>query len=250
MKESLYLAFDLETVGLPWEYFDESQQEYLLRGAATEEDRDKKIRELALSPLCAKIVCIGISVIRGTGEEQWHTEKEGALVLDETMADGEQRRETLDSGLNLVYSNEVGLLNGFWKMLLHYPSIHLVSFNGRGFDAPFLMLRSAVHHIRPVRNLMGGTKWNYPHHTDLADELSYFGYQTSGPLRRFNFDFYARCFGIPSPKGQGVDGSKVGEFYEAGRLPEIAEYCMRDVRATWELYLFWKKYLAFEKYGN
>lgn len=244
MKESLYLVFDLETVGLPLACFDESQQEYLLRGTTTEEEQEKKIRELALSPLCAKIVCIGLSIIRGN-EEKWEMEKEGALVLDETMADGDQRREVLDSDLQLVYSNEAGMISGFWKILLHYPSIHLVSFNGRGFDAPFLMLRSAIHRVRPARNLMGGTKWNYPLHTDLADELSYFGYQSSGPLRRFNFDFYARSFGIPSPKGQGVDGSKVGEFYEAGRLPEIAEYCMRDVRATWELYRFWKQYLSF-----
>lgn len=246
MKETQYLVFDLETVGLNLEHFDDAQQEYLLRGATTDEEREKKVREFALSPLCAKIVCIGLWVVRYNGERT-ESEKEGALVLDESMEPGATRRETLPSGLSIAYSDEATMLAGFWKLLQHYSQIHLVSFNGRGFDAPFLMLRSAVHHVRPVRNLMGGTKWNYPLHTDLADELSYFGYQSSGPQRRFNFDFYARAFGIPSPKGHGIDGSKVGEFYNAGRVADIAEYCMRDVRATWDLYLFWKKYLSFER---
>lgn len=244
MKEELYLVFDLETVGLPLEQFGETQQEYLLRGATTEEEREKKVREFALSPFCAKIVCIGLSIIQGN-DDNWTVEKEGALVLDETMANGIQRKETVESGLALSYCNEGTMLASFWKILQHYQHICLVSFNGRGFDAPFLMLRSGVYHIRPSRNLMNGTKWNYRDHTDLADELSYFGYQTSGPLRRFNFDFYARAFGIPSPKGEGIDGSKVGDFYNEGRIEEIAEYCMRDVRATWELYLFWKKHLHF-----
>lgn len=244
MEEKRYLVFDLETVGLALEQFDEAQQEYLLRGTQTEEEREKKIRELALSPLCAKIVCVGLSILQGNGEH-WTVEREGALVLDEAIGDGEQHKQTAESGLSLSYCNEKTMLASFWKMLQHYPNIHLVSFNGRGFDAPFLMLRSAVFHIRPSRNLMGGTKWNYRDHTDLADELSYFGYQTSGPLRRFNFDFYARAFGIPSPKGEGIDGSKVGEYYSQGRVEEIAEYCMRDVRATWELFRFWKEHLCF-----
>ncbi|MFN4110935.1 MAG: 3'-5' exonuclease, partial [Ignavibacteria bacterium] len=63
MKE---IIFDIETVGYPFESFDEFQQEYLLRYANLEETEEKKqqkteevIRYLNLSALTAQIVAIG-----------------------------------------------------------------------------------------------------------------------------------------------------------------------------------------------
>ncbi len=237
-----YLVFDIETAGKDLDAFEPSQQEYLLRHANTEEEREQKIREFALSPFTSEIVCIGMALM-GPDGSGWRTEKEGALALDPAKADEEEVSEQLESGAVMVLSNERTMLVNFWKMLQRYRNAHLISFNGRGFDAPYMMLRSALHKVRPSRNLMDGTKWRYPLHTDLADELSYFSFQSSGPQRRFNFDFYARSFGITSPKAEGVDGSMVSHMYREGRLREIAEYCMRDVRATWELYNVWEKYL-------
>ena len=92
---------------------------------------------------------------------------------------------------------------------------------------------------------MSGTKFTYPLHTDLIDELTFYNPGAYGATRRFNFDFYTRAFGIKSPKSEGVDGSKVAEYFKAGRIEEIAEYCLRDVKATWELYEIWTKYLNF-----
>jgi len=66
-------------------------------------------------------------------------------------------------------------------------------------------------------------------------------------MKRYNFDFYTKAFGITSPKSEGVDGSKVGELYAQGQLMEIAEYCLRDVQATWELYCVWAEYLKFSQ---
>jgi predicted PolB exonuclease-like 3'-5' exonuclease len=43
-------------------------------------------------------------------------------------------------------------------------------------------------------------------------------------------------FGIPSPKSAEMHGHAVGEAYLAGRLPEILEYCRRDVEATVALF--------------
>jgi predicted PolB exonuclease-like 3'-5' exonuclease len=107
------------------------------------------------------------------------------------------------------------------------------------------MLRSAVLGIRPSRNVMSGTRFNYPAHTDLIDELTFYSAASSGATRRFNFDMFAKAFGITSPKAAGVDGSKVGVLFEAGDMTSIAEYCLRDVRATWELYLKWRELLKF-----
>ena len=151
----------------------------------------------------------------------------------------------LQTGDPCLIWNEKQLLEKFWSILKKYHNAHLISFNGRNFDAPFIMLRSALLKVRPYRNLMSGTKFNYPQHTDLIDELTFYNPSQYGATRRFNFDFYTRAFGIKSPKSQDIDGSKVSEYFAQGRISEIAEYCLRDVTATWELFLLWKEYLKF-----
>ncbi|MBI5325074.1 MAG: 3'-5' exonuclease, partial [Ignavibacteriae bacterium] len=78
---------------------------------------------------------------------------------------------------------------------------------------------------------------------DLLDELTFYSPGPYGATKRFNFDFYTREFGITSPKSAGIDGSKVSEFYNEGKILDIAEYCLRDVTATWELFLKWKEFL-------
>ena len=245
---SQYLVFDIETVPCQWESFSESQQEYLLRRANNEDEIEQKKRELALSPLTAKIVCIGMQLVeteRVDQDEQYKNIKTIAYSLDENLEDGVTTEVTLADGNMCYLSSEKTMLEKFWKIFGKYPRVHLVSFNGRTFDAPFLMLRSAKLEIKPTRNLMSGTKFNYPLHTDLIDELCFYMPSQSGATRRYNFDFFTRAFGITSPKEAGVDGSKVAEYFAENKIDEISEYCLRDVKATWELFLYWQKYLKF-----
>ena len=42
----------------------------------------------------------------------------------------------------------------------------------------------------------------------------------------------------------GVTGMDVKDLMEAGKYREIAEYCLRDVKATVDLYKIWKERLA------
>ena len=60
-----------------------------------------------------------------------------------------------------------------------------------------------------------------------------------GAARKFNLDFYCKAFGIESPKSHGVTGLDVNDLLAAGEYRKIAEYCVRDVRATVELYKVW-----------
>jgi DNA polymerase elongation subunit (family B) len=247
MPESLYIAFDIETVPLPWESFSPSQQEFLLRGAQSEEEQQRRKAEMALSPFTAQVICLGLQLMETTGEGEWNLRKRGAYIVDPACSDGELLPDTLPEGESVYRCTERTLLEQFWKLLEKYPDAHLVSFNGRAFDAPFLMLRSALYRIRPSRNLMEGTRYRYGGHTDLLDELCFYNPQTVGATKRFNFDFYARAFGLISPKSYDLDGSRVAEYYRQGRLLEIAQYCLRDVAATWELFTIWYRYLRFEE---
>jgi DNA polymerase elongation subunit (family B) len=239
-----YLAFDLETLGDDYDSLSESQQEYIVRYAQTDEDKIRKINEMALSPISGKIVCIGLLFISG---EEGVPPKPITFSVDQNITDDTVKNEQyLESGAKCYLGTEKRILEEFWKIFEKYPNIKLISFNGRNFDAPYLMLRSAIHRIRPTRNLMSGTKFSYDRHIDLADELTFFNPSGYGATRRFNFDYYSQVFGIPSPKGGGIDGSKVGEFFKEGKILDIAEYCLRDVVATWELFKIWKEFICFK----
>lgn len=241
-----HIIFDLETAALPYESFDETQRDYLVRGAHTDEEKQKKIDEMALSPLTSQIVCVGLIIITENDDNELHTDFRGAFVTDDTLPDGEfQPINSNDSSTKIYKCNERSAIMRFWNALDKYKNAHLISFNGRNFDSPFIMLRSALLRLHPSRNLMEGTRYNYKYHTDLIDELTFFERSSYGPMKRYNFDFYTKAFGVTSPKAAGVDGSKVGELYAAGQLTEIAEYCLRDVQATWELYCVWAEYLKF-----
>jgi 3'-5' exonuclease len=246
-----YLIIDIETSPMSWESFDSAQQEYLLRGAETPEAQEKKKDECALAPFTGHIVCISMVMYSLNSESgEYEIEKRVCLMKDMDDSLSEPERTELASGAVMVRYSERAMLNDFWKFLRQQveqnKKLHFITFNGRGFDFPYLMLRSAMLGIRPSMNLMNGTRWNYREiHTDLLDELTYQMPQTQGATRRFNLDFYTKSFGIPSPKGEGVDGSKVHQLYADGEYEIIAEYCLRDVEATWLLYKAWSSLLKF-----
>jgi predicted PolB exonuclease-like 3'-5' exonuclease len=125
----------------------------------------------------------------------------------------------------------------------HYDGI--VSFNGRGFDVPFVYLRSAILNVPISRKDWLGYRFAVEPHCDLAEQLTFYGVSgRDGAARRFNLDFYCKTFGIDSPKSHGVTGSGVNTLLAQGRYREVAEYCLRDVQATLQLYQLWKERLA------
>jgi predicted PolB exonuclease-like 3'-5' exonuclease len=139
--------------------------------------------------------------------------------------------------------DEPELLTAFWEVAPHYDSI--VTFNGRGFDVPFLYLRSALLNVPVSRKNWLGYRYQTDPHCDLAEQLTFYGVSgREGAARRFNLDFYCKAFGIESPKSHGVSGLDVNDMLAAGRYREIAEYCLRDVQATVLLYQIWKERLA------
>jgi DNA polymerase elongation subunit (family B) len=232
------LVFDIETSALPLGAFDEAQQEYLLRDAdklpdeAAREARRAEIQHLfSLWPLTARVVCIAMlnaDSLRGQvlfTADDFDEEGEGAAVEFVPCVD------------------EPELLAAFWDVAKRYDSV--VTFNGRGFDVPFIYLRSAVLNVPITRKDWLGYRYAIEPHCDLAEQLTFYGVSgREGAARRFNLDFYCKAFGIESPKSHGVTGMDVTRLLEEGRQREIAEYCLRDVRATAELYRIWRDRLA------
>ena len=242
-----FLIFDIETGPIDWDNFSDSQKEYWLRGTTNEQEVESRMFMRSLTPLTGRILCIGLMVVE-KDEMGWNVIKKGVLSLNpQDTETTEITTENLANDVKMQLSNEKKIIEDFWKILQYYKQPTIITFNGRTFDVPFVMLRSAIHRIRPPFNLMAGTKFNYPNHIDLIDEFTYYAGSQWGATKKFNFDFYAHSFGIVSPKAQGVDGSKVHNMFAENKITEISEYCLRDVDATYELFLFWNDYLNFNQ---
>ena len=233
------LIFDIETSALPLENFDEAQQEYLFREVekiAGEPARDARRAEIQqqfnLWPFTAQVVCIAMlnaETLRGQ-----------SLFLAEDFEEDAGEGGPVEF---VSCADEVELLTAFWDVAKHYDSV--VTFNGRGFDVPFIYLRSALLNVPISKKNWLGYRYATEPHCDLAEQFTFYGVSgRDGAARRFNLDFYCKTFGIESPKSHGVTGRDVNALMAGGKFRDIAEYCLRDVRATVELYKIWKERLA------
>jgi len=231
------LVVDIETAGLAWESFDKQTQKKIkekLERSGEPTDTDSITKHLALSPYTGQIITIGILDSK--------TEK-GAVFF---QAPGTKISPFVEGRFSFKVEDEPTMLTQFWKLASRYEEF--VTFNGRAFDAPFLMIRSAVHKIKPSKDLMRGRYFGQQafgaQHTDLYDLLSFYGsfrFPTGGSLQ-----LACQAFGIDTPKKGSLDGSMVGEFFAARRYREIAQYNARDLLATNTLYNRWRDFLVFK----
>ena len=232
------LVFDIETIGQGWDSLDEVTQVYLTRSLKRELETDEsftfKVKnvkdETGLSPLTGEIVAIGIyDVDRSAGAVYFQAPDSAEPINFE------------ENGIKYQSMSEKDMLETFWKVAQKYNEF--ITFNGRGFDAPFMMVRSAINDIVPSVDLMEG-RYLYQQrgvkHIDLYDQFSFYG----GSIKKGSLHLYCRAFGITSPK-EGGDGDEVGKLFKEKKYEDIARYNAGDIIATTELYKKWEKYLKF-----
>lgn len=229
------LVFDIETVGETWDQLDVITQEVLTRWInKTSKNHDEHEVLLAdiknglgFSPLTGMVVAIGL----------YDVERAQGVVYYQ----GEECADEVCGEFILKSRTERDMLEDFWEGAKSYDTF--VTFNGRGFDVPFLNLRSAIHEIRPSQNLMQG-RYLYQQksvqHVDLQDQMTFYG----AMQRRPSLHLFCRAFGIESPKGEGVSGDDVAELFHLKKFRDIALYNAKDVRATTALYKKWFTYLV------
>ena len=193
----------------------EQQQRYL-DDIAAEEERCYQLG--ALSAASGRVLCIAVHVgpIPGLEFEGVQLgESEYVFGIDQD-ANEQDEKQTLSSFLNFM--------KGF------DPEIdEIVGHNIIGFDLPFIFQRCLAHclpappfvdlsdyHVRGVFDTM--------HHWWL------------GAKRFVSLDDIAWALGFESSKTAEVEGSKVFDLYTAGRLADIREYNLNDVRVTRKVY--------------
>ena len=231
------LIFDIETIGEDWGKLDQVTQaaltSWLRKEAFSEEEYTNALNDiksgLGFSPYTGEIVAIGVLELE--------TNK-GAVYYqapNEAVADFGQD--------NIMFRalTEKEMLEKFWQGCLNYTEF--ISFNGRGFDVPFLMIRSAVWEVKPTKDLMSNRYLNSQKfnasHIDLMDQLTFYG----AVRRKPKLHLVCRALGIKSPKDSGVDGDEVRPLFLAKQYKKIAQYNLGDLRATRELFLKWHNFI-------
>ncbi len=194
------MIVDIETVGQDVDRIPPRALEILLP-ADDEEERQRVLESLGLDPCTGRIICIGV---------YW-------LEVDRSRA--------------YCQSDERELLANFWSDLGQIRPTRFVTFNGKSFDFPYINVRSAILEVPIPRDIMLDTRrFSTDRHFDVREALTNYDRYRKGTL-----EFFCEIFGVPSPK-DGIDGSKVGDYFKQGRLDEIAHYCLADCKATAELY--------------
>jgi 3'-5' exonuclease len=217
------VVFDIESLAYPLESFDAEQQDYLTKFATNEVELEDVKLKMNLSPLTAQLLAIGmLNPDTRRGKVLFQSDVKGNYLSEEGM-------------IEFVATDEKGILTVFWEDIKRYNQF--ITFNGRGFDSPFLILRSAMLGVKPSRNLLP-YRYDPKIHCDLLDQLTFYG-----AFRRYSLDFYCKAFNIKSPKSDGVSGLDMKKLYEEKRFKDIAEYCIGDVIATAELYKIWDTYV-------
>jgi len=183
---------------------DHALKENGLLEAQIKLDESELIKKLSLSAATAKIICLCYAV-------------EPSLI----------------NSIEVLQGEETEIIKNFWKLATDCNLF--VGHNILDFDLRFIYQRSVIHQIKPSRDIPFTRFRNAPIY-DTMQEWSKWGRE------HVSLDTLSKALGIPSPK-ENLDGSKVYPYYRAGKLPEIIEYCKRDVDSVRQVY----KRLTFAK---
>ncbi|MDX1939351.1 MAG: 3'-5' exonuclease [Saprospiraceae bacterium] len=227
------LFLDIETVpGQPdYEELDDEMRElwYTKSRSITRKSEDELAEEEAAALYFeragifaefGKIICISVGIVHRSREDN-------RLRLRLKSFAGEDETEVLQE---------------FTKLINQYyydtNKNYLCGHNIKEFDIPYICRRMIVNQLDfpdPL-NIAGKKPWETKHLLDTL-ELWKFGDNKNFTSLRL----LAALLGFPSPKDD-MDGSQVGSvFWEEKDLERIAHYCEKDVLATVQLFLRYRR---------
>src|SRR3984893_7414325 len=193
----------------------EQQQRYL-DDIAAEEERCYQLG--ALNAATGRILSIAVHVGPAPGlefEGDQLGESEHTFGID---AEGNEHheKETLSEFLTFM-------------SVFDPDTDEIVGHNILGFDLPFIFQRCLIQNI-PAKPFVDLRDF---HVRGVFDTMHHWWL---GAKRHVSLDDIAWAMGIESSKTAEVEGSKVFDLYHAGKLAEIREYNLNDVRVTRKVY--------------
>lgn len=175
--------------------------------------------------------------------EAWERDEKPGAVLEavkKTGLDGTFGRiccigfAVNDDAADVRYGDEAETITAFFAWLTEAARISdyterqsaiFIGHNILSFDLRFLWQRCVVNGIRPPAFIPFNAK---PWDGKVLDTMTAWNPERE---RRISLDKLCLALGVPSSKGD-MDGSKVAEYWQAGRHQEVAAYCMADVEAV------------------
>ena len=162
---------------------------------------DEKYEQSAFDGTFSRIVCIGL------------------LVFSDAM---EYR-----GAVSWYGAHEQELLSRFWTRLGELRPSLFITYNGLGFDLPFLKKRSIIHRVKPSMEISLARFRTEPVYDVMA---MWSNWDTRGWVK---LDVLARALQVETKSGSG---KQVAEMWARGRRREIAEYCLHDTYVTYACY--------------
>lgn len=172
---------------------------------------DDEYRKLALRAERGRLLCVGLIV-----EQNGLIMQQGVLGRD---------RSTLRFHLD-----EAKTLRGLWRQFdgFDVKKDLVIGHNLFDFDLLFLLKRSVIHQVRPPVQFSFARYRSQP----LFDTMREW---EKWAFARISLADLARALNLRSSKGE-LDGSKVYETFMQGHHVAIADYCLRDVMLTREIF--------------
>lgn len=174
---------------------------------------EEQFRRLSLYAEYGRVLCVGMIV-----------EQDDEVVCRGVLG---RERESLRFHLD-----EARTLRGFWNQLRGFDAKRdlIVGHNVYDFDLPFLYKRSIIQRVRPSVRLSFARYRSRPIF-DTIKEWELWAWRPGIKLEEL-----ADVLRLGMTKTEGMDGSCIYDRFREGRHREIADYCMRDVELTREIY--------------
>lgn len=162
---------------------------------------DEMFRKTALDGTYGEIICIGFAVDNGPIHMVYRSADE---------------RNFLQEVFEQIHIN------------CPFPEM-IVGHNAIAFDMRYLFQRAVINKVIPLFPLHHEAR----HGNGIFDTMVAWGGYS--PDKRISLKNLCAALDIPV-KSDGLDGSKVYDYWLEGRHEEIADYCKEDVAATRECY--------------
>jgi hypothetical protein len=182
-----------------------------------ESEVERSYRQGALSAASGRILSIAVHVglIAEMKAEDISMEREYVFGIDSAGKE-EGELEALGRFLDLV--------SGFTS-----DTDEIVGHNVLDFDLPFIFQRCLVHRLE-VPQIINLASYN------VAGTYDTMRHWWLGSRRNISLDDIAWALGIESSKSPDVDGNRVHDLYLSGKLNEVREYNLNDVRLARKIY--------------
>lgn len=128
----------------------------------------------------------------------------------------------------ILEGDEKDILKKFWEEA--ETADIFVGHNIFDFDMRFIYQRSIILEVIPSQDLSFARYRSRP----IFDTM--YEWSKWNMYNKISLDVLTRAMGIKSPKEGEIDGSKVFDYFKAGKLEEIYEYCKADVDAVRAVY--------------